>query len=368
MRRSALLILFSYQKQNFSYQTQNLSYQKQNALTSYDVSPLSESDNLRQSKDQIHPSVSSEEMESIHTLEAVGIDLYHSYRFVQDYSKIKIITDIQDDMKIETIRESVEKGIVDVGIVSIISEIKEKGCYSLYQNKEAFIHEIEDFLQGEEKVLIYYSGHGKNGNLILPEEINQDNSRDNIRSNKKRSNQPTSKKYFEGSQFIRIIKEKTQEDAEILMMMDCCKLNGLLLPYYFNSPEYELKHYFTNTKDQIEYRKRIYTTQNIISIMNEADSLIINHGSLFTRYIFLLLISGKKSINIKKSGASIKYLTHPYIDRYLKTKYGKINHKTGIYVSSPMMKKIWSWVIGYQDQLSIKYDYQSRILEIERKG
>ena len=106
-------------------------------------------------------------------LPGVGVDLYHSYNYVKNrgFNKILVITDIIIDPKVESIRRTIIRGIVDVNIVSIISKIKTDDNYWYYTHKNELIEKIKKYIYNEEKIFIYYSGHASNNILILPKLI-----------------------------------------------------------------------------------------------------------------------------------------------------------------------------------------------------
>nr|QBK90816.1 MAG: hypothetical protein LCPAC201_01170 [Pithovirus LCPAC201] len=103
-------------------------------------------------------------------LPGILIDLYQAYTFAIKSSptEIAVITDIEQDQIWKETVGAMGKHIVDSGILDFIATIRNKGIYNRYINKKWLEDKLAEIFDGADRVLFYYTGHGKGGYLEMP--------------------------------------------------------------------------------------------------------------------------------------------------------------------------------------------------------
>jgi len=244
-------------------------------------------------------------------LPGIAIDIYQVYSFLKKNNwkneEIKVLTDIKKDDKTEKLKNAILEKIVDSGILSFIEDLKERNQYTefkshnYYNNFESFFTEIT----GNEKCFIYYTGHSKDGNIILPNE---------------------SLLSFESFKNILI----SNISREIFLIMDCCE-RGFLLPFALNEKVYRLENENCFVKPKIIC---------ISSSLENENSVASRVGSFFTRHLFDII----SSTNI----------TLYDILKLLKNKL-RMKQTANISVSYPNLYLIFPWFYNLCNLSIIKY-------------
>lgn len=232
------------------------------------------------------------------TLPGIPVDLYQVYRYCQSITRnILVFTDVDRDYKTTVLRQAILDGYVDSNLLSFIEDIKEKKQHRVYKSEKKngyrmnnFDDVVKDFVMGLDKLILYYTGHAKGGNIILP-----DNTQVAL-------------------DYVREILSKTNVDSQILSILDCCQSDGMTLPYIWSDNIYRL-----NSNN--------FLPQQIIclssSMLNE-DSTATRSGSVFTRDLFGYLETHDSVVTINE----LTKLEEPPI----------------IYSSYPQLKKLWNWI------------------------
>ena len=103
-------------------------------------------------------------------LPGILIDLYQAYTFAMKSSPtdIVVITDIEQDQIWKETVSAMGKHIVDSGILDFITTIRNKGIYNLHINKKWLENKLIKLFNNANRVLFYYTGHGKDGFLEMP--------------------------------------------------------------------------------------------------------------------------------------------------------------------------------------------------------
>jgi len=106
-------------------------------------------------------------------LPGILIDLYQAYHFIQkiQYDKLYIVTDIEQDQKWRETIGAMGKYLVDSNVLDFIETIKKDGDYFRYRNRIWFTDLIKDACTNCNRLLFYYTGHGKNGFLEMPPQV-----------------------------------------------------------------------------------------------------------------------------------------------------------------------------------------------------
>jgi hypothetical protein len=252
------------------------------------------------------------------TLPGVHVDLYNAYRFC-NYTKADILvcTDIENDEKTGKLTNAVFKDVVDSGVISFISKIKERNEYRYVNDYESLENTIRNIFKNETplRLFIYFTGHGiiknEDNGLILPNEdvYSFYNIRDNIMG--------------------------MCRESEIVWINDCCHISGMGLPYKLNIDEtYELTegHF-------CPIQKLIF-----IGSTGELDkSLISNDGSVFSGVIF------KKLLNVVNDNMNnyrdVRVLSREIKERFLEIEETRQQQPT-FYCSYSTIFSLYPWFFG----------------------
>ena len=289
-------------------------------------------------------------------LPGVEVDLYQYYKFAKKMNadKILVITDISDDYKVSDMSHTISKGIVDVSILKIISKIKKENNYWYYTHKADMESKIWDQISDATELFIYYTGHGSKNRIVLPN-INKLFSYDGESAeNDGESAENDEIMFYDADLFMIDILTRIKNRAEILMIMDCCQITGMKLPFKMKDGMY-----YTNKDCD-------YTQHNIIcftSSLYDENSITVTHGSVFSRSLYKIL----NNYDIY----NYKYRSIGHILNALKRDSIKINNyvsalnveteyincpTSNVYSSYPDLKMLWTWVFGHNDNFKIEID------------
>jgi len=258
------------------------------------------------------------------TLPGISVDLYQAYQYFNTLTKhIMVFTDMKTDHQTSVLQNAILNGYVDSGLLSFVEDMKESKQYTYYKSKTKnnytinnFDKTVKNFIENVDKLIIYYTGHGKNGKIILPDntQVGLDYVRDLINSNK----------------------------VEIISIFDCCQSNGMKLPYRF-------------IKNRFKLNTTHFTSGNIISISSsqvDDDSETTQSGSVFTRILFQYLKQNKNIISI--------FDIYTYLKKHIKT--------TTIDSSYPNTKLLFNWFVSdkyIKNNISINVDTNNSVIKIK---
>lgn len=253
------------------------------------------------------------------------IDLYLTYKFLNDlnYDKIIIITDIDNKIKINDIKLAILKGLIYDDVLTFLDDISNKKLLYKFNN----INDMNNFIVKNiidcKFLYLYYTGHSINNTLIL--DIN--NSINTI-------------------DLLKIILSKVDRKCQILFIFDCCYGSNFNLPFNIN----------TNGICKLNNLENPYFIKYdivcIISSKNYEKSYSTIIGSPFTK----AFIDNIKKDNIKN-----------WSELAIKMQYdinNIINKKQNIQIyTSNIQKYIWIWVnTKYKYKLSYDYLYNYLII------
>jgi hypothetical protein len=266
------------------------------------------------------------------TLPGISTDLYQVYSYVKNITKnIMLFTDIDQDYNTSILQRAILDGYVDSGLLSFIEDIKDRKQHTLYSSTvknsytvNNFDQTVTNFVAGLDRLIIYYTGHGKNGDIILPD------------------NTHVSLIYLK-----ELMCENVNQDCQIILILDCCESNGLNLPYQYIMCENTMK------KD-INWCWKLYshdfTEKEILCISSSRlheDSTATKTGSLFTKILF-------------------GYLSYIYNKYILLADLS--NNIKGIYIygSYPEIKMVWGWFTkSIHNNIDITVDNNSSIITVK---
>jgi hypothetical protein len=193
----------------------------------------------------------------INILPGAIIDLYNAYNWCERFGcKSYIITDIDNSNYIGNFNRD-----NNIDICSFYNNIKSK---VVINSSDDMISNITNILSHgiiDNKLIIYYSGHGVNDSMVMPDN-----------------------KLLRFVSFRDSILNNTDTKVEIFWILDCCNPHGLKLPYKLDND-----NKFTLSSTDVEFfEHRILL---ITSSESNEKSIATKNGSLFSKYLFQILES-----------------------------------------------------------------------------
>jgi len=238
-------------------------------------------------------------------ISGLSVDMFHVHKYFSSPDcKVNILTDVQDPMKEHQsgIGFMLRKGIVTTELASFLDNKKET---KLVLNKQQFLESLKKIEITSKRLVIYFSGHSSDGNIILPhgEEI-------------------------PFSELISIM-DKKGSGMQIMTIFDCCYPDDLNLKFTLKNKQFVL-HGKNKIKNEIVLL--CSSSKNQISLAKES-------GSFFTYYLIDFLKE------IKKNNRS--FILHELKDgvtNLIKKETSRNNQTVSVY-SNSFDDVLWSWVV-----------------------
>lgn len=285
------------------------------------------------------------EKEGLRFLPRITIDLYQVYNYVKKFSdQVYVITDIKDNEKNSGyIFQASNRGVVSSKVLYFISNIKSCGEYIEYIGLEALKNSIKTLLIGQDKVFFYYTGHGTDDNLLLPNNVTIDYN--DLRD---------------------LFLDNTKINSQLFFVLDCCRGPNFQLPYFYKN-----RYHLTNKKDRKYFNQKIIMLTS--SKKGERSLSTPYHASLFTTSLIKTLNKGEinlKSITdvIREECIAIKNNLDEVVGDGDNGNLKSIKPSTiSLYLSFPNIKLIWYWMrekndLGYD----IEYHKINKCLMIKK--
>lgn len=238
------------------------------------------------------------------------IDLYQSYCWVKNFTDdIHIITDIKVDLE-RFIKVGVELNYVtSLDPIADLTNCLAKGLKN-------------------NKLVIYYSGHGLKNSIVLPNET-----------------------HYSLTDFRDLVVKYGNFETEIFWICDCCNPNGLNLAFKLIDNRFRLNNY-------------VFVEPKIILITSaEINQLSIGDcdGSIFSKRLFQYLTVLNEDID----GLIVPNNKNRNLQRLIRTLKGDINKQIVCIYSSYLIDPIlWNWV-GRRVEYSLKVDQSLNIFIFE---
>lgn len=237
------------------------------------------------------------------------IDIFNAYKWCNSFcDNIFVITDITKVTDITNLISAVNDGFATKKLFTFYDKITKILVNTSVELSLTIIKILENLLF-DDKLVIYYTGHGHKSAMVMPD-----------------------KSSLPFVELRDIVTNLTPPKLEIFWILDCCNPNGMCLPFVFNKGEFRL----TST----ELSSLYFVSQPILLITssnNEEKSLATNHGSLFSRYLFNILNNmGNSNRNLRKLinnlSSSIKKMCTGY------------SQTVSIYSSYVFDPILWMWI------------------------
>lgn len=219
---------------------------------------------------------------TFNSLTGAIIDLYNAHKWAGTHSfgcDITVITDIDSIKDQDNLQNVVSRGLAEADLLTFYSRI---GSKIIVRDAKNLLTEIIRILKlgiPDNKLIIYYSGHGVKDSMVMPDRtlLPFVDFRDNI---------------------LNIL----DPYVEIFWILDCCNPNGLHLPYKLEGNQFVLSPCQVQCVSQ--------PVLLITSSEASEKSIATKSGSVFSRHLFRLLTAmnadvaptiRKKAINIPVS-------------------------------------------------------------------
>ena len=195
------------------------------------------------------------EYNSSKKLPGITVDLYQVYQFLKRKGwkddEIVVFTDIKKDPHTKILKNSILEKNVDSGILAFIAELKEKKQYFQYTCHNHFNNFESIFSSPVNNLFVYYTGHSKDGNIILPNQA-----------------------LITFTTFTKILCKYN----EIFCITDCCS-GGISLPFVCHEKIYRFEN-------EVFVKPKIISIASSLETENSVTSI---SGSFFTKNILFIL-------------------------------------------------------------------------------
>lgn len=237
-------------------------------------------------------------------------DIYRLFGQQQQLGrKVYILSDIVYPEKPEGIVKLLSSTNVDHGFLPFLERQFAK-IRILVQNRTELETELKKIpLSQDGKLIFYYTGHGVDGNFILPD-------------GEKYSSLELRKNILNMGNGIL-----NQFKSEVLIIIDCCNPHGMYLPFRINQ------------NFNYEENSRHYVKPNIIMLASadfENESQANNNESTFTKYLLKYFAKSDTTMDFKSTVNYInnKISSNPGIEK---------EQRCTIYTSKVSTNVIWTW-------------------------
>ena len=233
-------------------------------------------------------------------------DLYNFYSYLKGeaWDDLIVLTDIKDDPVKDNYIDSVEKGYIDPGIYTFITEIKQRNQYKLVTKKE----DITNALLLSDQCLVYLTGHGYDKGYLIREES-----------------------ILSWETLRKALFSTLTKDSQLMIIIDTCFGWHFNLPFLFEHDGYRLSG------------GAVFLYGQIVVITTKGKEIAsTNGGSITTQALLSCFKSGLREY--KKIQEKIDHaLTETDILRLM-------NMRVNIYTNSCLIDRVWSWLWKRKDE------------------
>lgn len=258
------------------------------------------------------------------TLPGALVDLYHGVTWCRasglSEAQIHIVTDMREVRDLANLEHVVQRKITDPGLLTFYEPFHHKHCI---QDELSFFEALIQILAGglpDNKLIIYYSGHGVHNSMILP--------------NKSR---------LAFIDFRDRVLDLLQPYVEIFWILDCCNPNGFHLPYKLEGNTFSLSNF------------KIECVRQPILLLTSSEpnekSIATKSGSIFSRYLFRLLTQLNAPHSTSHSTRPISIHQNRNLHRLIGTLASSIRkmhtgytQTVSVYSSYVVDPVLWMWI------------------------
>ena len=241
------------------------------------------------------------------SIPGISIDLYKAYMlFSSMCDRVIVITDMVKPVLPYNIADQIIQGRVDGDIFAFPSKQVEYVVVGDYlELKNALIRLLKD-----DKVILYYSGHGESNGVLMP-----------------------NGECIDLTVFKSLLLDNISSQTQLFIMMDCCHTNGLGLAFRLSNGYMRL-----NPNNKV---LNLINKDVVLITSNDLDQKAVStqNGSLFSEVLFDEL----RLIRAGKAKALLTPLTIRINQRMKDAKTGH-NQTCNVYASLPALPILWGWL------------------------
>lgn len=258
------------------------------------------------------------------------IDIYQAHKWCCSFGcSTYVFSDIRNGIDDRIIKKNVDQGIVDSDIMSFYDLVDKTPVTTSNELLTGISDKLEQMT--DERLIIYYSGHGTKDALVLP-----------------------NRELLPFIAFRDTILRQVSATTEIFWILDCCNPTGLHLPFVLNNNKFVLSSARVSCVLQ--------PILLIISSNSQEKSVTSDTGSLFTRYLFRILHNLNIGSSIASRNRNLRRLLGNLSSsiRRIHTGYTQTVSLYSSYIIDPVL---WLW-IGNDDTVDIVTDISLSTLVI----
>jgi hypothetical protein len=253
----------------------------------------------------------------LNKIPGVIVDLYLVNKFCNRLNwDINIISDIEN----VKLPHDIANNITNTPELEIYDFMTNPSDYILVRNRINFLNVLKNIKVKDDKLFVYFTGHGKKSKIILPNGDKVSHS--------------------------DILNELTRDrsiNLELFWIMDCCHPTSSGLEYELEDEKFK---YIPNS---------IPTIQKILLIASSSEdqkSVSTYYGSFFTKYLFKIL-NDLCDENVKKwPSRNISSLSKSINKNHFFKNIG-YEQKTSVYSSYRNSIILWSWIGKMKNSITI---------------
>ena len=223
-------------------------------------------------------------------LPGISVDLYLMYKFLKEKGwrneEILVFTDVKKDYHTKVLKKSILEKNVGSDILVFIEELKERKQYYEFSTNGHYNNFSSIFLSYE-NLFVYYTGHSKDKNIILPNSL---------------------------SLSFEVFASYIAKSKEVFCIMDCCS-GGITLPFICHENVFRFENEMFNKNKILSIASSLSHENSITSIVGSIFTkkiLSIIHDESLSVYKILNLCSthnrDRQTINISASYPDIRYV------------------------------------------------------------
>jgi hypothetical protein len=268
-------------------------------------------------------------------LPGIHIDLYRMYECCRkaQFDFIHVVTDIASigttHEDVDAVQDLITQHEVGQDIYVFVEELERKGILSRYSGVSNLVSKIMDCAKRADNVLFYFTGHGKDRSLQLPQ-----------------GNSLTFDRLFS-----TLFWNSTQEH-QIFVVLDCCHNDNIHMPFVLEEERFKLRPVTSYTENE---EKRNYFQGDIlclVSSLSSQKSYTSPQGSVFTQVLSKCLANKEQKCSSIVSA--------------INAQSKKMGTEARVYSSSPCLYRLWPWVFR-RSSLDFFLDFDNNVVRIRRR-
>ncbi len=282
------------------------------------------------------------------------IDLFRVHKYFTEIGckSIYILTDLINDLNDESILHLLLNRNLSVDIRSFLAELRNNNQYREVKTKIDLLRNLEELLKlvaENKRIFIYYTGHGSDNNILLPnlEYLNVSDLHREVLNK------------CEKNLLIRNLISNTEISYELFYFFDCCAVSTLFLPFKWDNRFRLANHAFY----------QIPVTSLFAVNNNKSQAYADGRGSKFTQIIFKIWQENIVIITNTSNRSDTSNVEDHIITAKHHISYNELieklkeNSVTFHIESSRLESYLPHWLMGFQYNIKLKENLV--VIEIE---